>query len=98
MTMFVQEHLPAEPHDEKFNAGKVIIEHVSNSGHDHPLIHLPTIAGIDFSVTKHVLMLWVVALFVFVVVTWTVRRYLRQDRLVASGFMNALEALVEFIR
>ena len=27
---------------EKFDAGKTIIEHVSNSGLDHPLIHLPT--------------------------------------------------------
>jgi len=32
----------------KFDAGKVIIEHVSNSDPQHPLIHLPTIAGIDF--------------------------------------------------
>ena len=39
---------------EKFNAGESIIEHVSNSSIDHPLIHLPTIFGIDFSVTKHV--------------------------------------------
>ena len=54
-------------------------------------IHLPRVLGIDFSVTKHVLMLWLVAAFVFVVVTWTVRRYLRQDRLIPSGFMNALE-------
>lgn len=83
---------------EKFDAGKTIIEHVSNSPLDHPLIHLPTIAGIDFSVTKHVLMLWLVAAFVFVVVTVTVRRYLKQDRLVPSGFMNALEALVVYIR
>jgi F-type H+-transporting ATPase subunit a len=83
---------------EKFNAGEVIIEHVSNSSIDHPLIHLPTIFGIDFSVTKHVFMLWLVAAVVFVVVTTTVRRYLRQDRLVPSGFMNALEIIVEFVR
>jgi F-type H+-transporting ATPase subunit a len=83
---------------EKFNAGEVIIEHVSNSSIDHPLIHLPTLFGIDFSVTKHVFMLWVVAALVFVVVTATVRRYLRQDRLVPSGFMNALEIVVEFVR
>src|SRR5687768_13110235 len=83
---------------EGFNAGEVIIEHVANSGLDHPLIHLPTIAGIDFSVTKHVFMLWVVAALVFTVVTFSVRRYLRQDRLVPSGFMNALESMVEFIR
>jgi F-type H+-transporting ATPase subunit a len=83
---------------EKFNAGEVIIEHVSNSSIDHPLIHLPTVLGIDFSVTKHVFMLWVVAALVFLVVTTTVRRYLRQDRLVPSGFMNALESIVEFVR
>jgi len=81
-----------------FNAGEVIIEHVSNSPLDHPLIHLPTIFGIDFSVTKHVFMLWVVAAVVFLVVTTTVRRYLRQDRLVPTGFMNALEIVVEFVR
>jgi F-type H+-transporting ATPase subunit a len=83
---------------EKFQAGEVIIEHVSNSGIDHPLIHLPTVLGVDLSVTKHVLMLWVVAATVFVVVTWTVRRYLKQDRLIPSGFMNGLEFVVEFVR
>jgi F-type H+-transporting ATPase subunit a len=81
-----------------FNAGEVIIEHVSNSSIDHPLIHLPTLFGIDFSVTKHVFMLWVVATLVFLVVTISVRRYLRQDRLVPTGFMNALEIVVEFVR
>jgi F-type H+-transporting ATPase subunit a len=101
--MFVQEAVQhgaaaAEGHAEKFNAGETIIHHVANSPVSEPLIHLPTIAGIDFSVTKHVLMLWLVAAFVFVVVTWAVRRYLRQDRLIPSGFMNALEAVVEFIR
>ena len=83
---------------EKFNAGKVIIEHVSNSSLDHPLIKLPTILGIDFSVTKHVLMLWLVAAVVFAVVTFVVRRYLKQDRLIPAGFMNGLEYVVEFVR
>ena len=88
----------AEAAAEGFNAGEVIIEHVANSGLDHPLIHLPTIGGIDFSVTKHVFMLWLVSGLVFVVVTTVVRRYIRQERLVPSGFMNALESVVEFIR
>jgi F-type H+-transporting ATPase subunit a len=84
----------------KFNAGETIIGHVSNSSHEHPLLVLPKVMGIDFSVTKHVLMLWIVAAIVFVVVTWLVRRYLRQtpDRLVPSGSMTALEAAVEFVR
>jgi len=83
---------------EKFDAGKTIIEHVSNSSLEHPLIHLPTIAGIDFSVTKHVLMLWLVAAFVLVVVITAVRGFLKQERPIPTGFMNALEAVVEFIR
>jgi len=83
---------------EGFDAGKVIIEHVSNSPLDHPLIHLPTFFGIDFSVTKHVLMLWIVAAVVLVLVIWTVRKFLRQDSQLPSGFANALEAMVEFVR
>jgi F-type H+-transporting ATPase subunit a len=81
----------------KFDAGKTIIEHVSNN-QEHPIFHLPKVAGIDFSVTKHVFMLWFVAAVIFIIVTWVVRRYLRQERLVPSGFMNALEAVVEFVR
>jgi F-type H+-transporting ATPase subunit a len=96
--MAIQEAQQAAEAAGKFNAGEVIIEHVSNSSVDHPLIHLPKILGIDFSVTKHVFMLWLVAAFVFIVVTVTVRRYLKQERLVPGGFMNALEAVVEFIR
>jgi len=83
---------------EGFDAGKVIIEHVSNSPLDHPLIHLPTFFGINFSVTKHVLMLWIVAAVVLVLVIWTVRKFLRQDSQLPSGFANALEAIVEFVR
>jgi F-type H+-transporting ATPase subunit a len=96
----VQEHAADAAHGaaEKFNAGETIIHHVANSSHADALIHLPTIFGIDFSVTKHVFMLWLVAATVFVVVTWAVRRYLKQDRLVPSGLMNGLEAVVEFVR
>jgi F-type H+-transporting ATPase subunit a len=92
----LQEHAPEAA--EKFDAGKTIIEHVSNSGLDHPLLHLPTIAGVDFSVTKHVLMLWLVSAFVFILLSWTVRRYAKQAQAVPSGFANALEFLVEWIR
>lgn len=83
---------------EVFDAGETIIEHVANSPLDHPILHLPHWAGIDFSVTKHVLMLWVVAGLLFAAITWTTRRHLAQKRPVPTGFMNALEALVQFIR
>jgi F-type H+-transporting ATPase subunit a len=84
----------------KFNAGETIIGHVANSSHEHALIHLPKVMGIDFSVTKHVLMLWLVAAAIFILVTAMVRRYLREspERLVPSTPMSGLEAIVEFVR
>jgi F-type H+-transporting ATPase subunit a len=94
------QHVATEAAREGFNAGETIISHVSNSSLDHPLVHLPKVFGIDFSVTKHVFMVWLVAALLFVTVTWIVRRYLRheRDQPVPRGFMNALEAVVEFIR
>ena len=93
------EHADAVEHvEEGLNAGEVIIGHVANGGFDHPIIHLPTVFGIDFSVTKHVFMLWFVASLVFLGVTLTTRRYLKQDRMIPSGFMSALEFVVQFIR
>jgi len=91
-------HAVEQAAEKGFNAGETIIEHVANSSHEHPLIHLPSLFGIDMSVTKHVLMLWVVAVLVFTIVTMAVRRYLKQDRLVPSGFMTALEIGVEYVR
>ena len=84
--------------EEGFNAGEVILEHVSNSSLDHPILHIPHIAGIDFSVTKHVMMLWLVAGGLFLVITFATRRYLSQERRIPTGFMNALEWLVQAIR
>jgi F-type H+-transporting ATPase subunit a len=83
-----------------FNAGETIISHVANSPLDHPLIHVPKIAGIDFSVTKHVFMIWLVAALLFVIITWIVRRFIggEAQQPVPAGSANALEAVVEFIR
>ena len=81
-----------------FDAGEVIIEHVANSSFEHPILHLPAVFGIDFSITKHVFMLLLVAAVVFLLITTAVRRYLKQDRLVPGGIMNGLEFVVEFIR
>ena len=76
----------------------MIIEHVSNSSLEHPILHLPPIGGIDFSVTKHVMMLWLVAGVLFLVITLATRRYLRQERRIPTGVMNALEWVVQAIR
>src|SRR6187397_1925745 len=102
-SMFEQGHTPnpqeaSDAAQQGFNAGDVIISHVSNSSIDHPLVHQPTIYGIDLSVTKHVFMLWVVAATVFVVVTSIARRYARSGSLVPKGSANVLELIVEFVR
>jgi F-type H+-transporting ATPase subunit a len=90
---------PDESHAaEGFDAGETIIGHVANSSLDHPIFHLPHVFGIDMSVTKHVLMLWIVATVVLVVLTTMIRRYLRQDRLIPTGLMNGIEFVVEWIR
>ncbi len=98
--MQAQEHAAQATHAAAsgFNAKETIITHVSNSPLDHPLIHLPTIAGIDYSVTKHVFMLWLVAAIVLLIVVTTVRRYLKSGSQVPTGFMSALEALVLAVR
>ena len=84
--------------EEAYNASEVIIEHVSNSSLDHPILQLWTLGGIDFSVTKHVMMLWLVSGTLFLVMTLATRRYLSQERRIPTGFMNALEWLVQAIR
>jgi F-type H+-transporting ATPase subunit a len=99
MAMVPQVPVPeAQAAGQAFDPGEMILGHVSNSPIAHPLIHLPTIFGIDLSVTKHVFMLWAVAATVFVVVTTLVQRFVRQPRLVPAGPMNVLEVGVEFIQ
>ena len=78
--------------------GENIIHHVSNSSLDHPLIQLPHIWGIDLSVSKHVLMLWIVAVLVACSVIIPIRKYLQQDKPQPKGWMNVIEAVVKFIR
>jgi F-type H+-transporting ATPase subunit a len=79
---------------EKLDAGATIIQHVANSPIEHPLIHLPPVFGIDMSITKHVLMLWVAAIFLLVVVTTAVRRYVRSGTMVPKG---PVMGLIEYV-
>jgi len=78
--------------------GDNIIHHVSNSSLDHPLIHLPHVFGIDLSVTKHVFMLWIVAIVVACAIIIPIQKYLQKNSPVPSGWMNLLEMVVKFIR
>ena len=78
--------------------GPNIIHHVSNSDISHPLYQIPKIFEIDFSVTKHVLMLWIVALLIGIAVIIPVRKFLSSKKTAPSGWMNGIEAIVQFIR
>ena len=78
--------------------GPNIIHHVSNSDISHPIIHFPTIFGIDFSVTTHVFMLWLVAIIVRISIIIPVRKYLSSGRSVPRGWINAIETIVVFFR
>src|SRR6266850_760121 len=89
---------PAEAASQGFNAGETIIEHVSNTSVDDAVIHLPRVFGVDMSITKHVLMLWVVSAILFFGITWIVRRFLRQERPIPGRSMSLLEIAVEFVR
>ncbi|MGY8751578.1 MAG: F0F1 ATP synthase subunit A [Fidelibacterota bacterium] len=78
--------------------GENIIHHVSNSDIKHPIMHLPHLFGVDMSVTKHVLMLWIVALLVSFTIIIPVRAYLKQNNFIPSGMANAIESITQFIR
>ena len=78
--------------------GPNIIHHVSNSDISHPIIQLPKLFGIDFSVTKHVFMLWIVAVIVSIVVVFPVRAYLYSNGKKKSKWVTFIEYIVEFVK
>lgn len=58
------------------------------------VIELPTLWGIDFSITNEVILLWIAAIITFVLVTLACRR----KNMVAKGtFQNFFEATIEYI-
>ena len=59
----------------------------------HPVIQLPTVAGIDLTINSHVLMMFVSAILLIVAFGLSFRK----TKLVPSGFANALESMVEYI-
>ena len=78
--------------------GPNIIHHVSNSDISHPIIQLPKLFGIDFSVTKHVFMLWIVAIFVSTLIIVPVRSYLSNSGKRKSRWVTLIEYIVEFVK
>ena len=77
-----------------------VMEHILDSSELHlPFgihVHLPhfELYGIDLSITRHVVMMWVAALFLIVVLALNTRR----RGMVPRGFANVVESVVIFIR
>ncbi len=67
-----------------------ILEHVS----DRVLIKLPSVLGIDLSITMHVLMVWIAAAVLILLFALARRRI----GLVSKGLGSVLEAVVIFLR
>jgi F-type H+-transporting ATPase subunit a len=93
----------AAPEEEK--AGDVIMHHILNNRvYAFPpfgSVELPEIkvAGFDISITKHVVMLWVVSAILLVIFSIVGAKYKKMTPSQApKGLVNAMEALVEFIR
>ncbi|MEI8032407.1 MAG: F0F1 ATP synthase subunit A [Chlorobiaceae bacterium] len=94
----------AAPEEEK--AGEVIMHHILNSNEfafppfgSVKLPILPKVAGIDISITKHVVMLWLVSAALLIVFSIVGSKYRgMSDRQAPKGLSNAMEALVDFVR
>ena len=78
--------------------GPNIISHVSNSDITHPVIDIPYFFGINFSVTKHVVMLWIASIILLLSIIIPVRVFLNKKTKIPKGWINALELIIKFIR
>ena len=78
--------------------GPNIISHVSNSDITHPVIDLPSLFGINFSITKHVVMLWIASIILLLSIIIPVRVFLNKKTKIPKGWINALELIIKFIR
>jgi F-type H+-transporting ATPase subunit a len=76
-------------HASEANIGEVILHHVL----DTKILNIK-IFGIDFSITKHVLMMWIAA----ALVIFVFRYAFREQRTIPRGMANLLEAIIVFLR
>jgi len=87
--------MAAQATGETADLGEVIVHHISNGEVLVPL----RIGGLDLSITKHVVVLWIVALLVIGLFTWLGRRLKNAEDGAPKGRMaTMLEFFVSFIR
>ncbi len=84
----------SEQHGESL--GEIILHHVTNDlGYKFLDIHL---FGYDISITKHVIMLWIVAAVTIGVAVWGTRGYRKNINSQPKGISHIFEILINFIR
>ncbi|KAA3619763.1 MAG: ATP synthase F0 subunit A [Calditrichaeota bacterium] len=80
---------PAEQHSS--GGGDDIMHHVL----DHDILHLPTVLGVDLSISYHTLMMWIASALLLFFLT----PLFRKRNIIPKGrFANSIEAIVEFLR
>lgn len=92
MIQRIVEHSAEQEHAEQAAEGGVdfIMHHIL----DQPVIELPTVWGVDLTITKHVIMMWVASVLLILAFGLAFRRKI----IVPTGFANALESLVSYLR
>lgn len=88
-------------HGEEHSIGDTLLHHVQDTNvieiwPPHVYIPLPQIHlfGIDFSITKHLVLMWVASIILVIVF----KRAFRNPNAVPTGWANAIEAVVVFLR
>jgi len=84
----------SEKHDESL--GNIILHHVTNDW-GPPFLEL-SLFGVDISITKHVIMLWIAALFTVSLAIYGTRRYRKSINAQPQGLSHLYEILVNFIK
>ncbi len=76
--------------------GGTILHHVTNTRSD--VWYNINLLGIDLSITKHVLMLWLVAAVTIFITAYATRSYRQNKNAKPKGLSNLFEILMEFIK
>ena len=76
--------------------GDVILHHVTNDMHQS--LYDISLLGLNLSVTKHVLMLWIVSLSTILLALYATRLYRNNNEAKPKGISNLFEILLEFIK
>ena len=85
-----------QPKSDPDSFGGELLHHVTN---DNSHIYIPIeIGGLDLSITKHVILIWVVSGLVILLALLGTARYRNKNNPLPSKFSSLFEILIDFIR